>query len=88
MSRRSRRGTAHSATLVLATVDEAAGVDTTDTEFDVDNVVPLNGAFPESTIAGVQNTFRHEFDDDATVLLTWNDQTHAWETVQGACPEE
>jgi hypothetical protein len=77
---------AFSATLVLATVNEAGGVSDADMTFDVDSVVPLNGAFPDSTIESVQNTFQYEFDDDATVALVWNDQTHAWETIQGLCP--
>ena len=77
---------AFSATLVLAAVNEASGVSEADATFDVDNVVPLNGSFPDSAIEGVRNTFQHEFDDDATVALTWNDQTHEWETIQGLCP--
>lgn len=77
---------AFSATLVLATVNEASGVSSADATFDVDAVIPLNGAFPDSSITGVQNTFQHEFDDNATVALAWNDQAHVWETIQGLCP--
>jgi hypothetical protein len=77
---------AFSATLLLAAVNESGGVADTDATFDVDNITPLNGAFPDSTIESVKNTFNHEFDDDATVALVWNDQAHAWETLQGLCP--
>jgi hypothetical protein len=77
---------AFSATLVLAAVNAAGGVNETDATFDVNGVIPLNGSYPDSMIEGVRNTFQHEFDDDATVALVWNDESHLWETIQGLCP--
>ena len=85
-SRRWYLAQAFAATLALAMIDEAEGVTAADEEFDVDNVIPLNGAFPDSSIEGVKNTFLHEFDDNAVVALAWNETTQSWETLQGACP--
>jgi hypothetical protein len=79
---------AYSATLVLANVSTSGGVTGMDAEFDVDEVLPLNGFFPETTITSVRNTFQHEFEEDARVALVWNDTDLVWETWQGECPAE
>ena len=76
----------HSATKLLAFVNESGGVTGADATFAVDGIIPLDGVFSETTISDVTNSFLHTFDDDAQVALVWNESTLAWETWQGECP--
>ena len=77
------------ALMVNALVNEAGGVDTTDSTFDVDNVEvmgPLNAVSPGSSLSGVRNIHSVEFDNNAPVQLRYNVTDDKWDTTQGDCP--
>jgi hypothetical protein len=78
------------ASVCKALIDEASGVATSDTDFQVDNVDPIgDGLGPTASDAAeltVENIYAMEGDDNAPVLIVWNATESQWECHQMKCP--
>jgi hypothetical protein len=77
----------NSAKTVTAVVNEASGVATGDSTYDVVVMAAQSGVFfPDTTIAGVRNLHAWKMDNNAVVQLVYNETANAWDTVQVTCP--
>jgi hypothetical protein len=73
--------------IVKALVNEASGVADTDATFDVDNtaVVQEGGAAVAATLTA-QNTYGFELDNNAAVILVYDETNDQYIAIQGECP--
>jgi len=81
------------ATMIRALVNEAGGVATTDSTYNIDNVTimqPLDTALFMSSDGAAptegNNQAGGELDNNAVVILGWNDEQEDWDTLVGPCP--
>ena len=76
---------------VIGLGDANEAVATTDSTFDMDGLVLLNGSWSDTTETGtptsltIQNTFSWAIDDNGKVLAQWNYEDEQWEAIQAEC---
>jgi len=75
-----------------AKIDDAGGMETTDSTIAVDNVAVIRGVSPlddptdTSEELTVYNVHAWEADDDADCRIEWNQTTEHWEIYNVTCP--
>jgi len=81
------------ATMIRALVNEAGGVADTDATYNIDNVTimqPVDTALFMSSDGTApteaNNQADGELDNNAVVILGWNDEQEDWDTFVGPCP--
>jgi hypothetical protein len=89
-SRRWYVADAYSATRIRGLIKDSGGMASSDTTVNVDNLIALDGHYPiadASTVVIAANIHAWEADDNAKVILWWNDADEQWEIVNVTCPE-